>query len=206
MKRYDYGEQFQISAASGLTTGIASNGVLFAFRNDSSFLVYVHRLRFRARTIVGFTNAQELALGAHWVLAHPNPYTGGTELSNKLSSPQYLSLQKPLSASYAWSSGATYGVSGISKLGSGAIMIANTAALSNAGSPTILAQPFAHDAFSELATGATIGKGFLEAKYSGGAWPRQLGAGAGLVIRPPVAFGSGGTVRLWVDVIWSEGL
>src|SRR5690348_3260205 len=86
------GKLFRLTATSGLITGVSANGVLFAWRNPSSEKTqHFIDVRARARTVSGFTGAQEVAIAAHWVssFAAAN-YSGGTDLSDPASNPAYV--------------------------------------------------------------------------------------------------------------------
>src|SRR5918911_3408623 len=77
---------FRTPAESGLITGVAagtgSAGHLFCFRNPSASVnVFVTRVRFRWRTTVGFTAAQEMALQAFKVTAYSVDHSGGTAVT-----------------------------------------------------------------------------------------------------------------------------
>ncbi len=196
---------YRLHATSGLITGVSADGVIAAWRNPSAD-VPQHLLAIvcRARTVSGFTAAQQLALSAHWVTAFGSPaanYTGGTDLSDP-ATPAYNLLNQPLTASLdPYTAERTKSV-----LASGNVRIATTSALSHAGSPTIRTQPFARDSFSELATGASIHKGFCDAFFPvrDDDPPQMLGQNAGFIVKLPVALGAGGTVEFDLDVLWYE--
>jgi len=94
-----------------------------------------------------------------------------------------------------------------SVLTTGCARISDTAALSHSGSPVIQSQPFLSDAFSELASAATVQRGGVVLEYA----PVRdvdhyldFGQNAGFIVRWPVALGAGGTVRLGVEMLWGE--
>jgi hypothetical protein len=195
------GNVYECSGLSGVVTGVAANGVVLAFRNPSSAVIELLSLDLFVRTIAGFTAAQELAVAASFVFSFASAnYTGGTNLSDPSGGTAgYYNVDIPIVSSPSWTGG------GASQLTSGNISIANTAALTHAGSPTFMAQPFAWDGYGELAAAATVGKGFLEAKYR--ASPRggqRLGLDSGFVARLPIAMAAGGTARLYAHVVWRE--
>jgi hypothetical protein len=195
---------FRMSAVSGLITGVAQDGVVFAHLNPSSTVVqHLVEVQLKYRTVAGFTSAQEMALAASWVTAFGSPaanYTSGTDLSDPASNPAYVHLNQPLGSSVSFTDERTKSV-----LASGNVRIADTGALSHAGSPTIKSQPFAWDNFSELAAGASIHKGFFDFKWQpSNDAEGKLGENAGFVVRPPVAMGAGGTGRFHISYVWYE--
>jgi hypothetical protein len=198
------GNVFRLHAVSGLIAGAGAAGVGFALRNPSAdkSLRLLH-LSAKARTIAGFTAAQELALAAHLVTSFASAnYSGGTDLSNPASAPAYRNVALPLGAAYSFTTPRTKSV-----LTTGCARISDTSALTHGGAPTIQAAPLAWDAFSELATGATIptGRADLEVPidrdFEG---YLELPQDSGVIVRFPVALGAGGTVRLAVTAIWAE--
>jgi len=195
---------FRMSAVSGLITTVTSNGVVFAHRNPSASVVqHLVELVVKYRTVAGFTSAQEMALAASWATAFgatPANYTGGTDLSDPASNPAYVNLGVPLGSSYSYTDERTRSV-----LASGNVRIADTAALSHAGTPTINSQPFAWDNFSELAAAGTVNKGFFDFKWQpSNDAEGAMGENAGFVIRPPITMGAGGTGRFQVSYVWYE--
>jgi len=194
------GRLFRLAATSGLITGVSADAVLFAWRNPSADkLQFLQSLRVRWRTVAGFTAAQEMAVAAHLVssFAAAN-YTGGTDLSNPASSPAFVRRDAAFGASLTENRSE-------SVLATGNVRIADTGALSHAGSPVIAAHALLRDSFAELAAAATVPKGKLDLDFD----PRdegeqQLGHDGGFIVRAPVAMGAGGTGRLSVEVCWYE--
>jgi hypothetical protein len=196
---------FRMSAVSGLVTGVSADGVILAHRNPSAEVNQTPiEIRVKARTVAGFTAAQELAVAGHWVTAFdaasPANYAGGTDLSNPASNPAYVNLSVPLDTNYSYTDERTKSV-----LVTGNVRIATTAALTHAGTPVIKSQPFAWDSFSELAAAATVNKGFADFVWrpSNGS-EISLGSNAGFIIKLPVGLGAGGTVRYAVEYVWAE--
>jgi hypothetical protein len=196
---------FRLGATSGLITGTAANAVVFAFRNPSASekglrLLY---LGLKARTVSGFTTAQEVALAAHVVTSfNALNYTGGTDLSNPASNPAYVNAGLMLNSAYSYTTPRTKSV-----LATGNVRIATTDALAHAGTPVIQSQPFLWDAFAELGAAATVHKGLCDLIYA----PDRdvdhhldFGADAGFVVRLPIALGAAGTIRLNVEAVWAE--
>lgn len=195
------GKIYRLAAVSGLITGVSADGVLFAFRNPTSSGKPLHLLdvRARARTIAGFTAAQELALGAHFVSSFVAAnYSGGTDLSNPASNPAYVLEGASLDAATSYTVTRSESV-----LATGNVRIAGTDALTHAGSPVIRSQPFAYDAYADLAAAATVQKGRLDLGYAP-ELSQPLGEDAGFIVKAPIALGAGGTVRLFVEVRWFE--
>ena len=195
---------FRLGATSGLITGVSADGVAFAFRNPSSEkccrLLY---LALKARTITGFTAAQELALAAHVVTSFDTGnYAGGTDLSNPASSPAYVNAGLTLDSTYSYTTPRTKSV-----LVTGNARISTTAALTHSGSPVIQSQPFLWETFSELAAAATVQKGLCDAIYAPDRdvdHHHDFGLNAGFIVKWPIALGAGGTVRLNVEMVWAE--
>lgn len=205
--------EFSLSARSGLIAGaVSADGVLFAWRNpptkaDGSTNTVGQRLKMlvaKARTVTGFPTAQEIALAAHSVTVFGSPvadYTGGTDLSNQDAGTDAV---RRLGADIGGKPQQT------SVLQTGNVRIATTAALTNAGTPTIRTHPFASDSWFELAASSTVQEGGCDLIWTpspeGSANCRGLlcTAGTGFVIRVPIALGATGTIRLWVEVFWEE--
>lgn len=204
LARASGGRIFRLSAKSGLITGVTSDAVVFAHRNPSSSVVQeLVEINLKYRTVAGFTAAQEMSLEGRWVTAFGSPaanYTGGTDLSNPASNPAFVNLNVPLGANYSYNDPRTKSV-----LASGNVRIADTGALSHGGSPTIKSQPFAWDNFSELASAATVHKGFFDWHWRpSNENEGKLAENAGFVVRAPIAMGSGGTGRFQIDYVWIE--
>jgi len=198
------GRVFRLTATSGLITGLSANDVMLAWRNSSSEVVQdLLYLALKWRTVAGFTAGQEMALAAHQVSSFATAnYSGGTDLSDPASAPAYVNTSVPLDSTYSYTNPKTK-----SRLLSGNVRIATTAALTHAGSPVIRAQPFLWDSFAELAAGATTHKGIMDLVYA----PDRdvddvirFGSDAGFIVRAPIALGAGGTGRLSVEAVWYE--
>jgi hypothetical protein len=195
------GKIYRLAAVSGLITGVSADGVLFAFRNPAASGKALHfvDLRAKVRTVAGFTAAQEFAAAAHWVSSFDDAsYTGGTDLSDPASNPAYVLEDQVLDASTSYTTPRSKSV-----LVAGNVRIADTGALSHGGSPVIRSQPFAWDAYAELAAAATVHKGRAELVYAP-AGSQPVGEDAGFIIKAPIALGAGGTARLFVEVRWFE--
>lgn len=199
------GRVFRLAGVSGLITGVAADGVLFAWRNPSADIVqHLVALTLKWRTVSGFTAAQEVAIAAHHVTAFdaasPANYAGGTDLSNPASNPAYVNLDEIINSAYSYTESNSKSV-----LATGNVRIATIAALTHAGTPVIASQPFGWDAFAELAAGASVQKGVCDVLYrpAHGGYQR-FGSNAGFVVRAPIALGAGGTGRLGVEVAWFE--
>lgn len=194
------GRLFRLHAVSGLVTGLSANDVLFAFRNPDTVLpLCLQSVRVKWRTVAGFTAAQEMALGLHLVssFAAAN-YSGGTDLSNPASSPAYVRRDAGFGATLTEAKSK-------SRLATGNVRIADTGALTHAGSPTIQASPFVWDSFAELGAAATVHKGRFEFGFDPSDQDElEVGADGGFIIRAPIALGAGGTGRLSVEVCWFE--
>jgi hypothetical protein len=198
---------FRLAATSGLITGTSAGDVAFAFRNPSLAASPVAmRLLFLAlkwRTVAGFTSAQELALAAHIVTSFGLAnYTGGTDLSKPDTNPAYLNTGLVVDSTYSYTTPKTKSV-----LASGNVRIATTGALTQGAAPTVQSQPFAWEAFSELAAAATVQKGLADIIYAPDRdfdHKLDFGADAGFVVKLPIALGAGGTGRLSVEAIWAE--
>lgn len=193
-----------LAAKSGvIAAATGADSVLFAWRNPSATVVQkLHRLEVWAQTLTGFSAAFENAIEARDVssFAAAN-YTGGTDLSHPSTAANKAyrristdALLKPKQESI---------------LDTGNVRIATTGALSHAGSPVIASHPFALSSVGELITGDTIPRGrhgfvWEQPVVSGERVPRTLLPDAGFVLRNPIATAAGGTIRLFVSVLWSE--
>jgi hypothetical protein len=201
-------ELFLTALSGTIAAGLAADSVLFALRNPpltadgaaNSRGIRVKRLGAKWRTVLGYTGAQELSLGAYEVSvfgAAPADYGGGTDVAG------FVRVLGPDTAMRA--STAAYTV-----LQAGNARIATTAGLTHVGTPTVAAQPFAWAGASELAAGAAVGKGGFDLVWEPSAegTDNRKGLvvlpGRGIVIRNPVALGAGGTGRLFVELYFEE--
>lgn len=209
LARASGGRIFRMSAVSGLITGIAQDGVVFAHRNpSSSVLQELVEINVKYRTVAGFTAAQEMALEGRWVTAFdtasPANFSGGTDLSDPASSPAYIHLNLPIQNNATFTTSFTDERTK-SVLVSGNVRIATTAALTHGGTPVVKSQPFEWDNFSELAAAATVNKGFFDWRWRPSNQAEgKIGENAGFVLRTPVAMGAGGTGRFKIDYVWVE--
>jgi hypothetical protein len=174
---------YSLAPSSGVLTtiaaGTASVGHLFAARfvptgGGAAKLFHVTRLRMLWQTIAGFTAAQEVALAAFKLTGYSVAHTGGTAVTPLALAPGYAASQL-------------------------AARMADTAALAG-GTHTIGAQ-LLRGAFSELATAASVQKGFIDEEAFASVHPiAVLGSNEGILIRNEVLQGAGGTGRLTVEI------
>ena len=195
---------YRLCAVSGPIAGVAANGVVFAFRNPSTEkAIRLLYLAVKARAVLGFTAAQEVAVAAHLVTSFAAAnYTSGTDLSNPASNPAYVNADLVLDATYSYTTPRTKSV-----LLTGNVRISDTGALAHAGAPVIAAPPLGWDCYGELAAAATVDKGRSDIVYA----PDRdvdhhltFGSDAGFIVRLPVALGAGGTLRVAVEAVWGE--
>ena len=184
---------------SGLITtvaaGTATAGHLWAARwsvpaatalTDKRRVAVLQRLRIRAKTIAGFTAAQEFQLALFKLTGYTAAHTGGTaEVPEK----KFTGITPTLMPAPLMT-----------------IRIAAAAELT-AGTHTIGTDPIASDSFAELAAGAAVPKGGVEIFLSTEdliQHPIMLVDGEGLLVRNEVLMGAAGTVRLCVEMDWHE--
>jgi hypothetical protein len=171
---------YQVGAVSGLLTLVATAGHIFAFRAPASGLALVTRIRVRVRTIAGFTAAQEFAIALYKLTGYTVAHTGGTPIN--------VADVVKLRESYA---NPTYADA----------RIATTTGLT-AGTHTLDAQPFAWDAYAELAAAATVAKGRIDIDWGSDEnadHPLVLAPNEGFIVRNEVLMGAAGTARLHVN-------
>jgi hypothetical protein len=195
---------FHLAAKSGLVAAAtAADSVLFAWRNPSTTAAqFLHRLEAWAQTVTGYSAAFEHAIEARDVSSFDGAaYTGGTDLSHPTTAANKAYrrisvnvLGKPAQETV---------------LGSGDVRIATTGGLSHAGSPVIASHPFAYGSVGELVTGDAVPRGrpglvWEQLEINHEQVGRHLAPGAGFVLRNPNQLGAGGTMRLFVSVLWSE--
>lgn len=207
--------RFHLCARSGVIAGaISQDGVLFAWRNSmTNRMQFLEALTVKWRTITGFPTEQEIALSVLPVTAFgasPANYSGGTDLSNYTGGSAVTATNGIRPRSKDKNNPSLDLRSGLE---TGNIRIATTAALTHAGSPTILTHPFIADGFTELAANAALPRGFLdlfwEAPRRGDAQIDYEGLqpippGQGFIITVPVALGATGTGRLTVEADFVE--
>ena len=183
---------------SGLITTVAAGtgtaGHLWAARwsvpaatqlLDKRRVAVLQRLRIRAKTIAGFTAAQEFQIALYKMTAYTAAHTGGSAVvaEKKLNTMPAPLLTQRIAA----------------------------AAELTAGTHTIGTDPIGADSSAELAAAATVAKGSAEIFLSSEdliQHPIELfdtGAAAeGLLLRNEILMGAGGTVRLTVEMDWLE--
>jgi len=182
---------YRVCALTGLLTvvaaGTASAGHIFAARwSHVSKLCIITKLRARWVTVAGFTAGQEVGLDCFVSRTHSAAHTGGTGLT--INADQMKKRKSHGSTTFA------------------DLRVSTTGALTN-GTNTLDAQPIAWGAFSELAAGAAVPKGFFDMTVVDEAtagYPLILSASEGLVIRNTVLMGAGGTARVAIEMDWLE--
>ncbi len=207
--------RFHLSARSGLIAGaVSANAVLFAWRNAiANKHQFIEAMTVKWRTVTGFPAEQEIALSVLPVTAFgasPANYTGGTDLSNYTGGSAVVATNaiKPRSKNRKDQSLVLR-----SALETGNVRIADTTALSHAGSPTIATHPWMADGFVELAANSALPRGFLDLFWEApkradamidyeALWP--MPPENGFVITNPIALGATGTGRLIVEVDFIE--
>ncbi len=194
--------QFQLAAKSGLIAGTSGGDVVYAWRwaGVAPDIQWLTGIEVKGRTISGFTSAQEVGVDLYPVSDFGGGnYTGGTDLSHPTTAANHAYIARTT----------PYGLDTTqraSRLATGNVRIADTSAITTSNSPVIASHPILFDAYSELATAATVPKGGFNAVWTppdGKAW--GLGNDAGFVLKLPIALGTGGTFRLWVSVWYAEG-
>lgn len=186
---------YRTGAKSGLIAGVAAgdatNGALWSARwappvagasvPDKRRFAVISRFRARWFTISGFTAAQEVALDLFKLTGFTAPYTAGTGL---VPTPHRTTFPTSIMT------------------GQMALAVQLTA-----GTQTLAAEPYAGGAYSELAAGATVGKGFFDLIIPNDdfdRYPLILAPNEGLMVRNAIALGAGGTGRLIVEMDWDE--
>ena len=168
---------YSLSLPSGLITGVAAAGALWAARfiPTGEDLFHVTHIRMQWLTTAGFTAAQEVAFAAYKVTGYTTPHTG-TYVSPLALAPTYAASQLT------------------------AIMTSTIALASGVFS---LDRQLCRGGFAELAAGAAVQKGFVDeqAPMMNDFHPiTVLGNQDGIVVRNEVAMGAGGAGRLVVDI------
>ena len=176
------------SSRSGSLAGAAAAGVVWAMRWPHATKLFVLDLfRLRAIPTTPFTAAQEWGFDAVIGRTFTAVHTGGT---------QYLP-----SAAGGWKKRASYPTSNVAE-----IRMATTAAFTG-GTVTADASEFISDMAWELVAGATVARSRVafEKDYTDGVdSPVILVQNEGILVRPTVAMGAGGVVRLVVELAWHE--
>jgi hypothetical protein len=193
--------QFQLSAKSGLITGLSAADVVFAWRWPAAApdVQWITGIEVKGATVTGYTAAQEVGFDLLPATFGGANYAGGTDLSHPTTAANHAYIARTT----------PYGLDTTqraSKLLTGNVRISDTAALTHSGSPVVATHPILFDTCADLAAAATVQKGRLYGKWTppdGKAW--GIGADAGFVIKLPIALGTAGTLRLWVSVFFAEG-
>lgn len=183
------GAGFIFSASTGLITTIAagttSAGHLFAFRNGTSTLMIVERIRLRWQQITAFTTPQEVGLQAFVTRGYTAPHTGGTQIN-------------PASAG------------GLKKVSTGANTVLTDARMAQAGAlaggtHTLDALPFLEVAgWSQTGAAPAVTSGFEEELVFDSRYPIVLGLNEGIIVRNTILMGAAGTARAIVSLEWRE--
>jgi hypothetical protein len=209
--------RFHLGAKSGIiAASLAANSVLFAWRNShTKKQLFIAAVTVKWRTLTGYTTEQEIGIDVLPVTAwgaSPANYTGGTDLSDYTGGSAVIATNAIKPRSKNRSDQALVLRSGLE---AGNVMIATTAGLSHAGSPTKATHPWMSGGALELATGVTVPRSAFELKWEApgfeagggmvdyeGCWP--MPPENGFIITNPIALGAGGTGRLTVEVDWLE--
>lgn len=185
------GGAFKVCALSGLITGIAagtaSAGHLFAARwGHASKLCMVTYIKATWVTVAGFTAAQEVGMDLTLTRSYTVSHSGGTAITLTGNN-----MKKRVDL------GGTNFTD---------IRVSTTSALAN-GTHVVDSSPIAWGAFSELAAGAAVPKGFFSLVYdSKDAYdhPLILKTNEGIILRNTILMGAGGTARVGVEFSWLE--
>lgn len=181
---------YSLCARTGALTAVASGtatlGHIFAFRNlnDTPFAI-ISRIRVEARTIAGFTAAQEISFACFRLTGYSGNHSGGSPISFLAPAAKRRTDDPDPIVSTA--------------------RIATTGELT-AGTHTLDTLPFLQDSYSELAAAATVPKGRFDMERI---WlphekPFILSHNEGFIVRNEILLGGGGTVKVNVYVDWSE--
>ena len=178
---------YKLAAFSGLTTGMAANATVFAFRwGDATRVCQIERIRVVSAVITGFTAAQEIAIASHVARSWSVSDSGGASITPTTNDAK-------AKANYPTSLATD-------------VRISSAAALT-AGTRTLDANPFMVDTGYTLAAAATVQNARLAVEFNANgqqAHPIKLVSNEGIVIRSPIAQGAVGTVRWGVEVWWTE--
>lgn len=187
---------YRVGKYSGLITtvaaGTASAGHLWTAEwllpaatqlTDKRRVAVIQRLRVRAKTVAGFTAAQEFQLAVYKLTGVTAVHAGGSAVApEEKFNP--TGMPNPLMA----------------------VRIAAAAELTD-GTHAAPGDPIASDSSAELAAAATVGKGSVDMFMSTEdvpQFPFVLTSGEGLLVRNEILMGAGGTVRLCVEMDWLE--
>ena len=181
---------YRYAGFSGLLpAALAANAETFQMRWSSATDLFVLKfLKVRYQVITGFTAAQELAFDAVQSTGFTVAGTGGTAIT-----PAATTLKKRQSIA-------------ISKVSD--MRIATTAAL-GVGTKTLSANSFLVGMGKALAVGATVQDAVFEETLDlthSGDDPIVFAQNEGFSIRNTIALGAGGTVRMAVQLAWTEYL
>lgn len=180
------GASFSIAAASGLITGVAADDPLFAMRWGSATKdALIWRVHAKLVVVSGFTAAQEVGAGIYVGRSYTVSPSGGNGLTITGNNAKRLTASATTALTEA--------------------RISNTGAVT-VGTVSLDAQFVAADGAYALAAAATVQNPVIEIEkcFMDDGGPLQLTQNEGLVLRNLVAFGAGGTARLYVEVDWSE--
>lgn len=180
---------YRLATISGLTTAVAANGLVFAWRwADATRVAVLKYFKVRMAVITGFTAAQELGFDVMIGRGYTANHTGGTALTLGGNN------QKKRTAM------------GTTLIGTAAdIRMATTAALGG-GTITVDSNPVMAGTFKTLAAAATVQDGAYESimDFSGIDYPFVFAQNEGIVVRNSILMGAGGTVRWAVECAWDE--
>lgn len=177
---------------AGVVAGSATNGHLWAARfsigtgvTDRRRLAVIQRLRVRAFTVSGYTNAQEIQLAVYKLTSYTVAHSGGTGAVALAPTKKWATFPSPL---------LTGRMAGSDQL--------------TAGTQTIDTDSIGAASYAELATGAAVPKGtgadILLSTEDLIQHPLILSDAEGLLVRNEVAQGAAGSMRLVVEMDWHE--
>lgn len=180
---------YRVSVASGLTTGMAANDTVFAFRwASTTHRCAIRALRLHAQIITPFTAANEVDVHAIIARTYTASDTGGTALTltgNNNSLHSYSNVASKVTDS----------------------RVATTATLT-AGTRTLDSQAFLRAVSMQSLAAAAAAQAAVVAQYHPyhDRHPLILTTNEGIIVRSGIAQGAGGTVRFTIDLEWSESL
>lgn len=180
------GNHYSLGGATGLITALGAGDGVFALRWGASAKdALIWRLRATAIVVSGFTAAQEVGLDLSVARGYNTSPSGGTDLTPTASNGKRR---------------ATFATSALT-----AARIASTGALTT-GSPTLDVQPIGFGGAYALAAATTVHNPtfVLDKNFGDDGGPLQLMQDEGLILRNRIAMGAGGTMRVYVEVDWSE--
>ncbi len=190
----NYGH-YRVAPSSGLITATTgANSPLFSLLWNPAVnpvlgtfpQCLITRLYAVAQTITAFGAAQEFAVSAYVARAFTVADSGGTALTPfTTTAANYQKLRTTMGSSLMAD-----------------MRIATTGPLT-AGTRTLDGNPFASSGSYLTTTTAPLPLNFM-ADVAAGEHPLCLAPNEGIVIVNPIAFGSGGTVRLTVGLTWAE--